>query len=1088
MDRACILYSVLFLSLHYATTSALSNNSDHSALLEFKSHISFSSENVFLEKNWSASSSVCSWMGITCNPRHNRVAALNISGMGLDGVIPPHIANLSFLISLDLSDNSFHGNLPKELAQLRRLRLLDLRQNNFTGPIPTTFGSLAKLHFLYLSYNQLSGGIPSSLSNISRLEKLDLRMNFLQGSIPEELGDLRYLTSLILEINQLTGPIPASIFNMRSLEVIAFTNNKLSGSLPTDICSNLPKLKGLYLSIGELVGRIPPSIGKCSQLQVLSLTANRLSGTIPREIGNLTQIQQLFLGGPGFEGSIPNEIGNLQRLAVFGLDSGRLSGSIPASIFNISTLRIFTCVENLLSGNLPSTMGKGMPNLEEIYIGTNNLSGNIPASISNATKLTVLDLSHNNFNGPIPSSVANLVSLSILNLAVNSLVLESSSSLSKFLTSLTNSRNLKELSVSGNPLGGTIPASVANFSNSLQSFSARRCNISGKIPEEIGNLSSLALINLSENDLTGFIPTTVDGLQSLQRLYLDNNKVSGSLPNNICNLPKLGEMELSRNQISGSVPSCIGYLTSMQNLFLSSNNFSSNLPPSLWTMKNLLRFEAFSNSLSGLLPPELGNLKAITLIDLSRNNFSGNIPSSVDGLENLIDLSLAHNALEGPIPDSFGKLISLEALDLSHNRLSGVIPQSLESLVYLKQFNVSFNQLSGQIPNNGPFLNFSEQSFMSNAALCGDPRFQVLPCPITNSSHRRKKRSLLLLCILLGMSSLILASALGFVFIRWRKKKEVTVQTDPSPVVTYERISYEELENATNGFSESNLLGVGSYSSVYEGILPGGTLVAVKVFNSKFTGGLKSFDTECEVLRNVRHRNLTKIITTCSNMAMDFRALVLEHMPNGSLEKWLYSHNYFLDILQRLDIMVDVAYALDYLHTDYTATVVHCDVKPSNVLLDENMVGHLCDFGIAKLLGVGGVAETKTLATIGYIAPEFGSEGVVTTKCDVYSYGIMLMETFTRRRPTDDVFSGDMTLRHWIKSSFPSAIMQIADSNLLKPEEKYLDAKEECLSSIMELALDCTATSPDARIDMQDVLSALKKVRIQFLRGCGGSC
>ncbi|XP_071921894.1 probable LRR receptor-like serine/threonine-protein kinase At3g47570 [Coffea arabica] len=135
---------------------------------------------------------------------------------------------------------------------------------------------------------------------------------------------------------------------------------------------------------------------------------------------------------------------------------------------------------------------------------------------------------------------------------------------------------------------------------------------------------------------------------------------------------------------------------------------------------------------------------------------------------------------------------------------------------------------------------------------------------------------------------------------------------------------------------------------------------------------------------------------------------------------------------------MDVASALDYLHNGYDAPVVHCDVTPSNVLLDEDMVGHVSDFGIAKLLGAepDGTAHTKTLATMGYMAPEFGLEGLISTKCDVYSYGIMLMETFTRRGPpSDDIFSGDMALRHWIKSSFPSAIMQVVDSNLLKPED-----------------------------------------------------
>ncbi|WMV32103.1 hypothetical protein MTR67_025488 [Solanum verrucosum] len=125
---------------------------------------------------------------------------------------------------------------------------------------------------------------------------------------------------------------------------------------------------------------------------------------------------------------------------------------------------------------------------------------------------------------------------------------------------------------------------------------------------------------------------------------------------------------------------------------------------------------------------------------------------------------------------------------------------------------------------------------------------------------------------------------------------------------------------------------------------------------------------ECGILRNLRHRNLTKVITSCSNL--DFKALVLEYMPNGTLDKWLYSHNLFLNLLQRLDIMIDVASAMDYLHNGYSTPIVHCDLKPSNALLDQEMVGHGSDFGIAKLLDAGeAFVQTRTIATIGYIAP-----------------------------------------------------------------------------------------------------------------------
>jgi LRR receptor-like serine/threonine-protein kinase FLS2 len=181
-------------------------------------------------------------------------------------------------------------------------------------------------------------------------------------------------------------------------------------------------------------------------------------------------------------------------------------------------------------------------------------------------------------------------------------------------------------------------------------------------------------------------------------------------------------------------------------------------------------------------------------------------------------------------------------------------------------------------------------------------------------------------------------------------------------------ISYQELCQGTNNFCESNLLGAGGFGSVYKGMLFDGIVVAIKVLNLQLAGAFKSFDAECKVLRTIRHRNLVKVISTCSNP--EFRALVLQYMSNGSLERWLYSYNYCLNLLQRVNIMVDVALALDYLHHCLSESVVHCDLKPTNILLDEDMVAHVGDFGIAKILAENKDAtQTKTLGTLGYIAP-----------------------------------------------------------------------------------------------------------------------
>ncbi|XP_028794648.1 probable LRR receptor-like serine/threonine-protein kinase At3g47570 [Neltuma alba] len=415
------------------------------------------------------------------------------------------------------------------------------------------------------------------------------------------------------------------------------------------------------------------------------------------------------------------------------------------------------------------------------------------------------------------------------------------------------------------------------------------------------------------------------------------------------------------------------------------------------------------------------------------------------GLQTLQYLSLAHNKLQGHIPESLSGMISIELIDFSHNHLFGVIPKSLESLHYLKSINLSYNLLEGEIPNGGPFQNFTAQSFMMNKDLCGKSQLQVQPC-IVFLKHNRDDAN-------------------------YATKRGLTNLDAPT------RISYYELLQGTNGFDASNLLGSGSFGSVYKAILPNKKIVAVKVFNADMEEALRSFDIECTAMCNLHHRNLIRIISSCSND--DFKSLIMEFMSNGSLDRWLYSHNYCLDILQRLNIMVDVASALEYLHHGTSIPIVHCDIKPSNVLLDEDMVAHLSDFGIAKLLGEGQLETyTKTLATVGYVAPEYGSKGVVSFKGDVYSYGIMLMEMFTRKKPTDKMFVEGLSLKDWVSKSIPHSIINILDVNLLCKGNPNISNILQHISSIFELALSCCTESPEARVMMTDVVVSLKNISL----------
>ncbi|KAF2909750.1 hypothetical protein DAI22_11g049800 [Oryza sativa Japonica Group] len=791
-------------------------------------------------------------------------------------------------------------------------------------------------------------------------------------------------------------------------------------------------------------------------------------------------------------------------MEILTIGGNRLSGGFPEPIMNMSVLIRLSLETNRFSGKMPSGIGTSLPNLWRLFIGGNFFQGNLPSSLANASNLVDLDISQNNFVGVVPAFIGKLANLTWLNLEMNQLHARSKQDWD-FMDSLTNCTQLQALSMAGNQLEGHLPNSVGNFSVQLQRLYLGQNQLSGSFPSGIENLPNLIVFGLDYNRFTGSVPPWLGGLITLQVLSLTNNNFTGYIPSSLSNLSHLVELYLQSNQLLGNIPSSFGKLQFLTRIDISDNSLNGSLPKEIFRIPTIAEVGFSFNNLSGELPTEVGYAKQLRSLHLSSNNLSGDIPNTLGNCENLQEVVLDQNNFGGSIPASLGKLISLKSLNLSHNILNGSIPVSLGDLELLEQIDLSFNHLSGQVPTKGIFKNSTATHMDGNLGLCGGaPELHLPECPIVPSNKSKHKLYVTLKVVIPLASTVTLAIVILVIFIWKGKRREKSISLSSSGR-EFPKVSYRDLARATNGFSTSNLIGRGRYSSVYQGqLFHDINAVAIKVFSLETRGAQKSFIAECNALRNVRHRNLVPILTACSSIdssGNDFKALAYKFMPRGDLHKLLYSNPNderssgicYISLAQRLTIAVDLSDALAYLHHSHQGTIIHCDLKPSNILLDDNMIAHVGDFGLARFRIDSktsfGNSNSTINGTIGYVAPECAIGGQVSTAADVYSFGVVLLEIFIRRRPTDDMFKDGLTIAKYTEINIPDKMLQIVDPQLVQElglsQEDPVRVDEtatHCLLSVLNIGLCCTKSSPSERISMQEVATKLHRIRESYLR------
>ncbi|MED6218828.1 hypothetical protein PIB30_030145 [Stylosanthes scabra] len=885
-------------------------------------------------------------------------------------------------------------------------------------------------------------------------------------------------------------------------------------------CNNASdRIIELDLSERSLGGTISPSLGNLSSLKILDLSGNFFVGHIPKELGYLIHLRQLSLSGNFLEGVIPSEFGLLHNLDYLDMESNNLGGEIPPSLFcNGSSLSYIDLSNNSLGGFIPLSNECVLKELRFFLLWSNHFVGQVPLSLSNSTQLKWLDLESNKLSGELPSQIIHSwPQLQFLYLSYNDFVShDGNTNLEPFFASLMNLSRFQELELAGNRLGGKLPHIIGDLPATMQQLHLEGNLIHGPIPPHISNLVNLTFLNLSSNQINGSIPSSLCRMIRLERVYLSNNSLHGEIPSALSDIKHLGLLDLSRNKLSGSIPDSFANLPQLRRLLLYDNQLSGKIPPSLGKCVNLEILDLSHNKISGQVPAEVAALTSLKLkmdmvlaIDLSMNNLSGRIPPQLDSCIALEYLNLSGNSLEGPLPYSLGQLPYLEALDVSSNQLRGVIPVSLQLSSSLKTLNLSFNKFSGKISNKGAFSYLTMDSFLGNDGLCGT----VIGM---ESCHKKHSYHLvfLLIPVLLFATPLLCMFRYSMV-IKSRARKRFAIankgdlrdEEEEAEELHYPKISYQNLREATGGFSSSRLIGSGRFGQVYKGVLLDNTRVAVKVLDTATAADISwSFKRECQIIRKIRHRNLIKIITICSKPG--FKALVLPLMPNGSLERHLYpSHGLSqrLDVVQLVRICSDVAEGMSYLHHYSPVKIAHCDLKPSNILLDEDMTALVTDFGIAKLVKGDDTSSTSYSAasfsstqgllcgSLGYIAPEYGMGKHASTQGDVYSFGVVLLEIVAGRRPTDVLIHEGSSLHEWVKRQYTN------QEKLGKLVEEALQRYSSCLPShhnrirkdvileLVELGLICTQQNPSTRPTMMDVAQELGRLK-DYLTIPNSSC
>lgn len=816
----------------------------------------------------------------------------------------------------------------------------------------------------------------------------------------------------------------------------------------------------------------------------------------PHLVCKNNRVSQIQVQNMGLSGPLPQNLNQLSMLTDLGLQRNNFTGPLP-SLSGLSSLKNVYLDYNSFD-TIPGDFFNGLTSLEVLALDYINLNAStgwmFPNELQDSLQLTNLSCMNCNLVGQLPSFLGQFSSLSNLKLSLNSLT-------------------------------GEIPAS---YGMPLQMFwlnDQKGGGLTGPI-DVVTKMTYLTSLWLHGNQFTGEIPQSIGNLVSLKDLNLNGNQLVGLIPDGLANLP-LDHLDLSNNMLMGPIPKFKANDTAS-----GSNNFcqpTAGTPcaPEVTTLIEFLGGLGYPSKLvsswkgndpcAGWLGVSCASGK-VSIINMPNFNLSGNLSPAVANLSSLTQIRLQNNHLSGRVPQSWTSLKSLTMLDLSSNNIAPPLPEFSKNVKFVTVGNplLSGDKSGTTSPTGTPPQSKSNPSSPTTGSSSNGNG--------TTGGTKSSKRSFLVSVVAPVASVAVVALLVIPLSVYCYKKRKDTPQA-PSSVVIHPRdpsdsdntfkvavanntngststvtgsgsgsihssgmgeshiieagnlvISVQVLRNVTKNFAPENELGRGGFGVVYKGELDDGTKIAVKrmeagIITSK---ALDEFQSEIAVLSKVRHRHLVSLLGY--SIEGNERILVYEYMPQGALSKHLFHWKSLklepLSWKRRLNIALDVARGMEYLHSLAHQSFIHRDLKPSNILLGDDFRAKVSDFGLVKLAPDGEKSVVTRLAgTFGYLAPEYAVTGKITTKADVFSFGVVLMELLTglmaldEDRPEESQY---LAAWFWQIKSDKEKLMAAIDPSLDAKEEIY-----ESIPTIAELAGHCTAREPNQRPDMGHAVNVL---------------